>query len=132
VVQPFLLAGWLIQALQMSITTYASDGFECSGPHGEPLRVVVTHMPTDSATDILSVHFSFSSDEVPEICWKRTNDVIVGESCSGGDGFKVAQQIDTNSPFEALSRYFVVGESTVRYAGSLQVGLELSQLQHGP
>lgn len=129
-VQPFLIAGWLIQALQMGVSCFASDGFECSGPHNESLRLSITREVDGVELDLHSVRFLFDNSELPEICWRRSGDVIIGEACAAQDGFKISRQVDTGSASDALSRYFLVGESTVRYAGALQIALEMSQLKN--
>jgi glucose-6-phosphate dehydrogenase assembly protein OpcA len=120
----FLLAGWILDRLQLDPVACTAGSIECRRPRGGDVRVVL-RVEAGQVARVTSIVMTGREGVVVRILRKEALETIV----EGPYSYRWSQLLDEDSSHALLERYFLVGESTANYRGALQVAQQLVQLR---
>ena len=127
----FLLTGWIVHMLGLSIETFSAKGFECLARSGKKVYVAV-EMKTEHKEVIHEVIFSSKFNEDKEVAFvKLWREDRFYAAVNVGTGFHVSAILEEEDWESRLERLILIGDSSTNYRPALKNALELLSLQKG-
>lgn len=125
---PFLLAGWIIDRLDLEPVAYSPHGFECIGKSGLSVIIGITVEEVPGPFKIREIFFGTDGDR-NSIRVKKEAKFLT--QVNGDEELSFSQEVQSDDYFSLLERYFLLGETTRNFSGALAAGRELFQLRQG-
>jgi len=122
----WLLAGWLLDQLDLELMAAGRDGFECRSSNGSKLILKLVKSSTNLPEAVAGMRFVFDDGQIHIQRGEFFESQIDLHYC-----YRLSARNHFLSTEECIENFYTVGESTENYRSSLAVGLELFSLRQG-
>ncbi|RIL08263.1 MAG: hypothetical protein DCC75_09400 [Proteobacteria bacterium] len=122
-----LMAGWLIDRLNIKPVAYKAGVFDCRLQVKAPVSVRLRTMESSSPSRLSALSMLGRKGSGMSVYFER-NDKLITTVELGGEKFKFSKALEDDSMPASLKHYFTIGESTLNYRRSLAQALQLTAL----
>ena len=131
-----IFAGWFLDRLELEPVAFGKSGCECRGKSGSSVTIAPfledKSNKEKGVVGLTSVVLQFgkNTDSVVEVT-RRGEALCVNATFSGSDKFSFQRNLENGELPHVLERFFLVGDSTLNYASSLRLAMEIEKLNTG-